>query len=157
MWVKQAEINATRNVVALCDPPDGKPGRTSKSLTFEAAQAVLNAAQGTRLHAYVVLSLLIGARTEELRALMWSLVDLTGKPNATPPIPAVIQVWRSVREGGDAKTKKSRAHPRATSALHRRADHSPPASERRPANSRPPLAGQRSSLRLRTRYRAGRG
>ncbi|MED7932011.1 site-specific integrase [Nonomuraea sp. LP-02] len=53
------------------------------------------------LHAYVVLSLLLGARTEELRALTWSHVNL----DSTPPS---IMVWRSFREGGDTKTKKSR-------------------------------------------------
>jgi integrase len=42
-----------------------------------------------------------GARTEELRALTWSHVDLDA-------IPPVIMVWRSVRAGGDTKTRKSR-------------------------------------------------
>jgi integrase len=53
------------------------------------------------LHAYIVVSLLTGARTEELRAFTWSHVDL----DATPPC---IMVWRSVRAGGDTKTRKSR-------------------------------------------------
>jgi integrase len=53
------------------------------------------------LHAYIVLSLLTGARTEELRALSWSQVDLDGEP-------PVIMVWRPVRAGGDTKTRKSR-------------------------------------------------
>jgi integrase len=55
-------------------------GRPSKSLTFDQAAAVLTAAEETTLHAYVVLSLLLGARTEELRALTWSHVDLDGTP-----------------------------------------------------------------------------
>jgi integrase len=62
------------------------------------------------MNAYIVLSLLIGARTEELRALTWSHVDLEGKP-ATAGIPAMppsIMVWRSVRTGGDTKTRRSR-------------------------------------------------
>ncbi|MER6171145.1 site-specific integrase [Streptosporangium sp. NPDC001681] len=62
---------------------------------------MLKASEGTALHAYIVLSLLLGARTEELRTLTWSHVDLDG----TPPS---IMVWRSVREGGDTKTRKSR-------------------------------------------------
>ena len=37
-------------------------------------------AEDTPLHAYVVLSLLTGARTEEVRALRWEHVDLTGNP-----------------------------------------------------------------------------
>jgi integrase len=55
-----------------------------------------------------VVSLLTGARTEELRALTWSNLDLAGRPKAEPPVPPSIQVWRSVREGGDTKTLKSR-------------------------------------------------
>lgn len=58
------------------------------------------------MYAYVVLSLLIGARTEELRALTWSHVDLEGKPDANPPVPASIMVWRSVRASGDTKTQE---------------------------------------------------
>jgi len=43
---------------------------------------LLNAAEDSDLHAYIVLSLLTGARTEELRALTWSHVDLDGDPPA---------------------------------------------------------------------------
>ena len=50
------------------------------------------------MHAYVVVSLLTGARTEELRALTWSHTDLDGEPPTS-------QLWRSVREGGDTKTR----------------------------------------------------
>jgi integrase len=49
----------------------------------------------------VVVSLLTGARTEELRALTWSHINLDGD------LPSV-QLWRSVREGGDTKTRMSR-------------------------------------------------
>jgi integrase len=55
-----------------------------------------------------VLSLLTGARTEELRALTWDRFDLDGRPDAEPPAPPSIQVWHSVRAGGDTKTAKSR-------------------------------------------------
>ncbi|HEY5360808.1 MAG TPA: site-specific integrase [Streptosporangiaceae bacterium] len=72
------------------------------------AEGVLRTAEGTRMHGYIVLSLLTGARTEELRALTWKDVDLAGDPNATPPIPPHVAVWRSVRAGGDTKTRKSR-------------------------------------------------
>jgi integrase len=48
-----------------------------------------------------VVSLLTGARTEELRALTWSHTDLDGEPPS-------VQLWRSVREGGDTKTRLSR-------------------------------------------------
>jgi integrase len=97
-----------RNVVALCAVPQGQPGRPSKALTFAQAEAVLTAAERSRMHAYIVVSLLTGARTEELRALRWDHIDLVGNPEADPPIPPHMAVWRSVRAGGDTKTRKSR-------------------------------------------------
>ncbi|MEU7743368.1 tyrosine-type recombinase/integrase [Nonomuraea sp. NPDC049158] len=111
-----ARDKVKRNVVDLCSVPKGKDGRPSKSLTFAQAEAVLKAAEGTRMHAYIVLALLTGARTEELRALTWGHVDLEGNPKVTPAIPPYMAVWRSVREGGKTKTKKSRR----TLALPRR-------------------------------------
>ena len=60
------------------------------------------------MHAYIVLSLLAGIRTEEARALRWAHVDLDGDPTATPPAPPHIAVWRSVRTHGDTKTERSR-------------------------------------------------
>jgi len=103
-----ARNKVKRNVVALCTVPTGQAGRPSKSLTLAQADALLTAAQDSPLHAYIVLSLLTGARTEEVRALRWEHVDLTGNPDATPPIPPSISVLRSVRETGDTKTRKSR-------------------------------------------------
>jgi integrase len=97
----QKRDKVKRNVVLLCDIPQGQAGRPSKSLNLDQAAALLDAAENTSLYAYIVVSLLTGARTEELRALTWPLVDLT----ATPPS---IMVWRSVRAGGDTKTRKSR-------------------------------------------------
>jgi integrase len=72
------------------------------------AEAVLQAAQGTRLEAYLTLSLMTGIRTEEARALTWDLVDLDGDPAADPPVPPHVAVWRSVRAHGDTKTKRSK-------------------------------------------------
>ncbi|MDT0447395.1 site-specific integrase [Streptomyces johnsoniae] len=97
-----------RNVVALCEVPTGRPGRPSKALTFAQAEAVLDALEGDPMHAYVIVSLLTGARTEELRPLTWDHVGLEGRPDSKPPVPPHIAVWRSVREGGDTKTRKSR-------------------------------------------------
>jgi hypothetical protein len=48
------------------------------------AEAVLATAEGTRMRAYVVLSVLTCVRTEELRALTWEHVDLEGKPDEQP-------------------------------------------------------------------------
>jgi integrase len=65
---------------------------------------VLTETAADRLHHYIVVSLLTGARTEELRALSWDHVQLDGDPDARPPVPPHIDVWRSVRKGGDTKT-----------------------------------------------------
>jgi integrase len=121
-----ARDKVKRNVVELCTVPAGRPGRPSKALTLAQAEAVLAAAQPTRMHAYVTLSLLTGARTEELRALTWDHVDLDGRLDDDPPVPPYMQVWRSVRAGGDTKTRKSRrtlALPgRCVAALRRHAE-----------------------------------
>ncbi|MET0996840.1 MAG: tyrosine-type recombinase/integrase [Mycobacterium sp.] len=98
----QARDLVKRNVALLCGVPRGTAGRPSKSLTLAQAADLLTAAQRQpAMYAYIVLSLLTGARTEELRALTWSHVDLDGEPPS-------VQLWRSVREGGDTKTRLSR-------------------------------------------------
>ncbi|GAX53098.1 site-specific integrase [Streptomyces olivochromogenes] len=66
-----ARNKVKRNVVELCSVPQGQAGRPSKALTFAQAEAVLKGAEGTSMHAYIVVALLTGARTEELRALTW--------------------------------------------------------------------------------------
>ncbi|MFC0546648.1 site-specific integrase [Kutzneria chonburiensis] len=106
----QARDKVKRNVVLLCECPEGQAGRPSKSLTFDQAEAVLRRAEAddSTIGAYIVVSLVGGPRTEEVRPLTWSHVDLRGNPDANPPVPPHIAVWRSVRTGGDTKTRKSR-------------------------------------------------
>jgi integrase len=108
--IRHAEANdyVRRNVAALVRPPTGQAGRASKSLTPSQAAALLMAAEGSWLGAYVVLCLLAGVRTEEARALTWDHVELDGDPAADPPVPPHVAVWRSVRAHGDTKTEKSR-------------------------------------------------
>lgn len=115
----QARDKVKRNIVLLCECPEGQAGRPSKSLTFEQAEAVLLRAEAdeSTIGAYIVVSLVGGPRTEEARPLTWSHVDLKGDPHVSPPIPPHIAVWRSVRTGGDTKTRKSRR----TLALSQRA------------------------------------
>jgi integrase len=96
-----------RNVALLVDTPKGQAGRPSKSLSLEQASALLAAAEGTRMHAYIALCLATGIRTEQARALRWEHVDF-GDPDGEPPVPASAAVWRSVRAHGDTKTEKSR-------------------------------------------------
>ncbi|MDJ0346337.1 tyrosine-type recombinase/integrase [Streptomyces sp. H10-C2] len=93
-----------RNVALLVDVPEGQTGRPSKALTLEQARAVLVAAQRSRLNSYVVLSLLVGVRTEEARPLIWDHVQLSPTGQAPPH----VEVWRSVRRHGDTKTRKAR-------------------------------------------------
>jgi len=97
----QARELVRRNVALLCEAPRGTQGRPSKSLTLHQATKLLAAAEGTSMNPYIVLALLIGARTEELRALTWDRLDLDGDP-------PTIEVWRSVRRDGRMKTAKSR-------------------------------------------------
>jgi len=103
-----ARDKVKRNVVSLCSIPKGQKGRPSDALTLAQAESVLTAVEESRMRGYVVMALLTGARTEELRALTWDHVDLDGRPNDVPPVPPHVAVWRSIRVGGDTKTRKSR-------------------------------------------------
>jgi integrase len=116
----------SRNVATLVDTPKGQAGRPSKSLALEQAAALLRASaqelpvlelhaglkdrrrSPSLMHAYIVLSLTTGLRTEEIRALGWDHVDLKGSPRTRPPVPPHVSVWRSVRGHGDTKTERSR-------------------------------------------------
>jgi integrase len=118
----EADDLVGRNVAALVKPPRGRSGRPSKSFTLKQAKALLATAESTRWHAYVALSLLVGIRTEEARALRWDHVvswvdDSAGwQPVTTAGFDAAstgddryaIYVWRSERHGGDTKTERSR-------------------------------------------------
>lgn len=125
--IRHAEANdlVARNVAALVDTPKGQQGRPSKSLTLEQAVAVIAAARtlpvlelrpglkdvrrpAALMYAYIVLSLLVGVRTEEARALRWAHVDLDGDLSARPPVPPHVAVWRSVRVHGETETERSR-------------------------------------------------
>ena len=79
--------------------PAEREGRPSKSLTLAPALMLLLGLRDSRLHAYVVLSVMTGLRTEELRALRWNKVTLDA---------GAVAVYRSVRITGDTKTRKSR-------------------------------------------------
>lgn len=95
---------AVRNVADYCELPEGRPGRPSKSFTAAQADAILKQTRDHRMHAYIVVSMLTGARTEEMRELTWDHVVLETR-NGVPPH---MVVWRSVRRGGETKTRKSR-------------------------------------------------
>jgi len=99
--IRHAEAHdlVRRNVSALVDTPKGQLGRPSQSLTLEQATALLAASARSRLHAFIVVCLLTGVRSEEARALRWGQVDVDA---------GTVAVWRSVRAQGEVKTEKSR-------------------------------------------------
>ena len=78
---------------------------------------MLEHAEQTSPHAYVALSLLVGIRTEEARALRWShVVTWSEARNQWQTVTEAgfrhekfaVYVWRSVRADGETKTAKSR-------------------------------------------------
>jgi integrase len=91
----------SRNVAELVDTPQGKAGRKSRSLSLGQAKALLEEAAKPehRLGAYVILAIVSGLRTEELRTLTGSAVDLDS---------ATVYVLRADRHKGETKTALSR-------------------------------------------------
>jgi integrase len=115
----QARDKVMRNVATLVDTPEGKKdGRPSKALTLDQSVSVMeHARHDPLLHAYVVLSVMTGVRTEEARALHWEhVVAWVPEVKEWRSVAEVgfhhdkyaVYVWRSVREDGDTKTEKSR-------------------------------------------------
>lgn len=105
-----------RNVAELVEVPEGRPGRPSKSMTADQVKAVFKAAEDTWMDAYLKVSNFTGIRTEEVRPLEWSRTHLNPVAGEEcscgqrhrETLPPHIEVWRSVRNGGDTKTEKSR-------------------------------------------------
>jgi hypothetical protein len=97
------------------------------------------------MHAYIVLSLLAGIRTEEARAPHWAHPDLDGTPQPARLVPPHIAVWQSVRAHGDIKTEPILPHPRLPRSRARHHAHGPTA---RPVSASPPgtTAGHRAGL-----------
>ncbi len=103
--IRHAQVDdlVARNVASLVRASDiggTRAGRPSHSLTLPEAVALLDAAARSGLNAYCVLSLICGARTEEMRAAKWTDVNLNGD------VPTISLV-RSVRSGGGMKTVAS--------------------------------------------------
>ena len=106
----QARDRVMRNVAELVTTPKGKPGRPSKAMTLEQATAMLEESKASRLHAYIVVSLLTGIRTEEARALRWSHVvawSATRPGGSRSPKPGLIT-------SGSRSTSGARCGPAAT-------------------------------------------
>jgi integrase len=163
--IRHAEANdlVSRNVAALADTPKGQEGRPSKSLTLDQAVAVITAARtlpvmelrpglkdvrrpAALMHAFIVLSLLTGIRTEEARALRWAHVDLDGDPAARPPGRPCRRTWPY----GDRSARTARPRPNGRAAPSafppRRSRRCAPGLTARPrSGSRPRTAGRTQS------------
>ncbi|MDA1362493.1 site-specific integrase [Glycomyces luteolus] len=112
----EAHNHASRNVAALVDAPRGQLGRPSKALTLEQTMALLDTSRHRPIRGYIALSVFTGIRTEEARPLEWRHLHLNptrgqicscGQEHLQTVAPHV-EIWRSVRAGGDTKTAKSR-------------------------------------------------
>jgi integrase len=137
-------------VAALVKAPQGRSGRPSKSFTLDQAKALLAASEHTRLHAYVVLSLLVGIRAEEARALHWDhVVTWVDDPAGWQPVASAgfdpsqggegrfaIYVWRSEREGGEHQDREIPEDPGAAAALRGGAAPAAGTAGARPADGR---------------------
>jgi integrase len=117
----EARGHVDRNVAMLVDPPRGTTGRPSEALNLAQVRALLKAGGEKPISAYIAISALCGIRTEEARPLEWRHVHLNPVKDQVcscgrvhdHDLPPHVEMWRSVREGGDTKTPKSRR----TSAL----------------------------------------
>ena len=72
-----------------------------------------------RLHHYIVVSLLTGARTEKLRALRWDHVHLDGMPKARSPISAIHGGLAIRSPRWRHQDPQVAPHARAASPVHR--------------------------------------
>jgi len=118
--IRYAEANGKvgRNVAGLIDMPKGRVGRRRRAFTLAQAAVLIVAARSrpvlelhgglkdprrpaSLMHAYIVVSLMVGVRPEEARAISWKQdVDLDGNPPS-------VAVLRADRAGGDTKTVRS--------------------------------------------------
>jgi hypothetical protein len=116
-----------RNVATLADTPEGKKdGRPSKAMTLDHSTTVLTHAKDDPLHAYVVLSLLTGVRTEEARALGRPAVEPfvqpvlggpVGENFVSPPDRGCLVPARCVRPGRGVRSHRPHAWVRPTMKL----------------------------------------
>jgi hypothetical protein len=139
----------------LIDSPRGQIGRPSRSFTLAESLALLDAARGPRLNAYVVLSLATGIRTEEARELHWEHVDLDGDPVRCG---RCRRPWRCGIRCGKAATPRRSGRggcsrcPRPPCML----SETTGSAGRGPAGGRIPVAGPRPGLCLDYRHALGR-
>jgi integrase len=116
VYVKVIKVGAARTAATHAVTEDNriacgnKPPRNAKPTEISAnledttcrtcrAQLDIDSDESPRLEALFVLSITLGLRPGELRALTWDHVDLNQ---------GVVHVWRSTRRDGDTKTPQSR-------------------------------------------------
>ena len=143
----QARDKVKRNVVMLCEIPKGRPGRPSKALTLEQAEEVLAADDGTQMHAYVVVSLLTGARTEEMRGLRWDHV-VAYDDQRQAWLPVTVAGW-----GHISTSSRSLRHSRRNWANSSRSALVRPPSTTVPASRPACLTHSRTAVSVRSKSR----
>jgi hypothetical protein len=116
----QARDKVKRNVALLCDVPVGREGRPSKALTLAQAEPLLDVAEGSTIGAYIVLSLLTGARTEELRRSPGRMSISTATREQTRRYHRTL--WCGARSGPAATRRRGspagRSRSRAGASMH---------------------------------------
>ena len=105
---KLAENVAEQDIVI----PKGRKGRPRRAASFETVQRLLQASReethGVWVRPYLVVSIAVGPRTEEVRRLEWADVFLDPVTLADGTVmPPHIRWVKSVREGDEMKTLKS--------------------------------------------------
>jgi hypothetical protein len=146
-----ARDKVKRNVVELTEVPTGQPGRRSKSLSSQQADDVLTKAAPDRLHAYIVVSLLTGARTEELRA---GLGACPPRPGLRTAVPRSMAIGASSRRYQDPKVA---SHPSLGQSLCRRASRPASAAGEGPAGCGGAVDRDRARVHHPARHWHGRG
>ena len=141
---------ATRSSATSCSvrlPTAGRDGRPSNALTLGQAAAVLDAAEGTPIYAYIALSILIGARLRSCGRSTWDHVDLDGASRR--PARAAVDHGVAVSPGrGQDQDPQVPPHAQAPAAVRGRPPIPPRAAEEAAPRSGGGVARPRSRVRL---------
>lgn len=149
-----ARDKVKRNVVELVSVPTGCTGRASKALTFAQAEAILASAKSSRLHAYIVVSLLTrGTHRGAARPAVGG--RRSGRQARFVTTRAALPCRLALRpQGRRHHDPQVAAHHRPAPALRRRAPRATRPAGVGPTRSRRQVARARAGVRLRRRHAA---
>lgn len=108
--LRTAEVDGliSRNPAALVDGVKITQRKEGRTLTPEQARALLRAADGTEIHALVVVLLSLGLRKGEALALSWADLDLDARPGLLTVRRALKKDASGAVYADEPKTKGSR-------------------------------------------------